>query len=234
MVEFSTLGTFVVVVLGLFLIPGPAVLLVLTRTVQGGRKTGIMTGLGVATGDFVHTMCAAIGLSAVLMTSAFAFSIVKYVGAAYLVYLGVRAILEKPAKPATTSSPATSAMSGTPASAEVLSQGVALNGKPAGVSPLKAYLQAIPAEVLNPKTALFFLAFLPQFVRPEQGSTLSQFLTLGLVFVAMSAAYTTLLVLSIRPLGRIVKRLSWLSRWQGKIIGTIFISLGLKVAAQHR
>lgn len=206
--EFSTLGTFVAVVLGLFLIPGPAVLLVLTRTVQGGRKTGIMTGLGVATGDFVHTMFAAVGLSALLMTSALAFTIVKFVGAAYLVYLGVRALLEKPSDPSLPKVPS--------------------------VTPAKAFLQAIPAEVLNPKTALFFLAFLPQFVHPEQGSTLVQFLMLGLIFVAMSAIYTTLLVVSIRPLGRIVKRLSWLSRWQGKIIGTIFISLGLKVAAQHR
>ena len=206
--DFSTLGTFIAVVLGLFLIPGPAVLLVLTRTVQGGRKTGIMTGLGVATGDFVHTMFAAVGLSALLMTSALAFTVVKFVGAAYLVYLGARALLEKPSDPSLPKVPS--------------------------VTPGKAFLQAIPAEVLNPKTALFFLAFLPQFVHPEHGSTLAQFLALGLIFVAMSAIYTTLLVVSIRPLGRLVKRLSWLSRWQGKIIGTIFISLGLKVAAQHR
>lgn len=208
MIELSTLATFVVVVLGLFLIPGPAVLLVLTRTVQGGRKTGILTGLGVASGDFIHTMGAAVGLSALLMTSALAFNVVKYVGAAYLVYLGVRALLEKSADPSLPKVPA--------------------------VTPARAYLQAIPAEVLNPKTALFFLAFLPQFVHPDLGSSFAQFLELGLVFVAMSALYTTLLVLSIRPLGRLVKRLSWLSRWQGKIIGTIFISLGLKVAAQHR
>ena len=208
MPELSTLSTFVAVVLGLFLIPGPAVLLVLTRTVQGGRKTGIMTGLGIASGDFVHTMCAAVGLSALLMTSALAFNVVKIVGAAYLVYLGIRALLEKPGDPSLPKVPA--------------------------VTPARAFVQAIPAELLNPKTALFFLAFLPQFVRPEQGSTFMQFLMLGLIFVALSAMYTTLLVVSIRPLGRIVKRLTWLNRWQGKIIGSIFISLGLKVAKQHR
>ncbi|WP_397452871.1 LysE family translocator [Pseudomonas sp. NA-150] len=208
MFEPSTLGTFILVVLGLFLIPGPAVLLVLTRTIQGGRNTGIMTGLGVASGDLVHTLCAAVGLSALLMTSALAFNVVKIAGAGYLVYLGIRALLEKP---------------GDPSLPNV-----------ASVTPAKAFLQAIPAEVLNPKTALFFLAFLPQFVHPERGSSFLQFMTLGLIFVAMSASYTTLLVVAIRPLGRLVKRLSWLSRWQGKIIGTLFISLGLKVVTQHR
>jgi threonine/homoserine/homoserine lactone efflux protein len=208
MFDLSTLGTFVAVVLGLFVIPGPAVLLVLTRTVQAGRKAGILTGLGIATGDFVHTLCAAIGLSALLMTSALAFNVVKLVGAAYLVYLGIRALLEKSSDPQLP--------------------------QVAPVSPGRAFLQAIPAEVLNPKTALFFLAFLPQFVHPERGSSLVQFSVLGLIFVVLSALYTTLLVLSIRLIGRIVNRLAWLRRWQGKIIGTIFISLGLKVAVQQR
>ncbi|MGI4813391.1 MAG: LysE family translocator [Janthinobacterium lividum] len=209
MFDVATLATFVAVVLGLFLVPGPAVLLVLSRTVQGGRKTGILTGLGVATGDFVHTLCAAIGLSALLMTSALAFNVVKLVGAGYLMYLGIRALRAQP------------------------TTGPSLPRVPA-VTPTKAFFQAIPAELLNPKTALFFLAFLPQFVHPERGSSLLQFATLGLIFVAMSAAYSTLLAVSIRPLGRLLKRLSWLSRWQGKIIGTIFISLGVKVAVQQR
>ena len=219
MFDFTTLGTFVVVVLGLFLIPGPAVLLVLTRTVQGGRKTGILTGLGIASGDFVHTLCAAVGLSALLMTSALAFNVVKLVGAAYLVYLGIRALMEKPSAPA--------AHGDAPAPGEAMPRAGTL-------TPAKAFLQAIPAEVLNPKTALFFLAFLPQFVHPEHGSTFIQFTVLGLIFVGLSAAYTTLIALTIRPLGKLVRRLSWLARWQGKIVGTIFISLGLKVATQHR
>ncbi len=211
MFETSTLVTFVTVVLGLMLIPGPAVLLVMTRTVQGGRKSGIMTGLGIAAGDLVHTLCASVGLSALLMTSALAFNVVKMVGAAYLIYLGLRAILEKPS-----------------------ASGPAQACAAPAVSPAKAFFQAIPVEVLNPKTALFFLAFLPQFVHPERGSSFLQFTTLGAIFVALSIAYTCLVALSIRPLGRLVKRLSWLSRWQSKIIGTIFISLGVKVATQQR
>lgn len=209
MLDLSTLGTFVAVVFGLFLIPGPAVLLVLTRTVHGGRKAGILTGLGIAVGDFIHTLGASIGLSALLMTSALAFNAVKFVGAAYLVYLGIRALREKQAS---------------------AQQRPALAPVPAS----QAFFQAIPAEVLNPKTALFFLAFLPQFVRPEHGSTFVQFTMLGLIFVGMSALYTTLIVVAIRPLGRLVKRLTWLTRWQNRIIGVLFISLGLRVATQTR
>jgi len=208
MLDIATIATFMAVVLGLFLIPGPAVLLVFTRTLQDGRKTGIFTGLGIAAGDFVHTLCAAVGLSALLMTSALAFNAVKFVGAAYLIYLGIRALRTKSVSPHLP--------------------------KVAPVTATRAFLQAVPAEVLNPKTALFFLAFLPQFVHPEHGSSFLQFALLGLIFVAMSAMYTTLIVLAIRPLGRLVKHLSWLSRWQNKAIGVIFISLGLKVATQTR
>lgn len=208
MFDLSTLSTFVAVVLGLFLIPGPAVLLVLSRTVQSGRKTGVMTGLGIAAGDFVHTIFAAVGLSAVLMTSALAFNAVKFIGAAYLIYLGIRAIRAKQGNP---SLPKVSA-----------------------ITPARAFLQAVPAEVLNPKTALFFLAFMPQFVHPERGTIFFQFAILGLIFVALSSLYTSLIALSIRTLGRVMRHLSWLGRWQGKIVGTIFITLGIKVATQHR
>lgn len=208
MLTFATLATFVAVVLGLFLIPGPAVLLTITRTVQGGRRAGVMTGMGIAMGDLVHTLCAAAGLSAVLMTSALAFDVVKYVGAAYLVYLGVKALRERPSDPQLPAAPS--------------------------VSPSRAFVQAVATEVLNPKTALFFLAFMPQFVHAGEGNVFLQFLVLGLVFVAMSALYTAAIALSVRPLGKFVRRFTWLLRWQGKIIGTIFIGLGLRVALQQR
>ncbi|MBB6671982.1 LysE family translocator [Cohnella nanjingensis] len=208
MFAFSALAAFVVVVLGLFLIPGPAVLLTITRTVQGGRKGGIMTGLGIATGDLIHTLFAAVGLSAILMTSSLAFNFVKYAGVAYLLYLGIKAILEKPADPELPKIPP--------------------------VSPRKAYGQAIMIEVLNPKTSLFFLAFLPQFVHPDRGSSIVQFLVLGLIFVLLSAIYTTVIAVSVRALGRVVKRVSWIGRLSGKIVGTIYIGLGVRVALQQR
>ena len=208
MFEFTALVTYIAVVLGLFLIPGPSVLLVLTRTIQGGRKVGVATGLGVACGDLIHTLCAALGLSVILMSSAAAFNAVKWAGAAYLIYLGVRAFMAK---------------TGTHARLEL----------PA-VTPRQAFFQAIGAEVLNPKTAIFFLAFLPQFVHPESGPSLVQFAVLGLIFSVLSAIYTSLLAISIRPLSRGIKGLSTLRRWEGKIIGTLFMGLGLKVAFQQR
>ncbi|MED4753699.1 LysE family translocator [Brevibacillus choshinensis] len=208
MFTISTLSTFIIVVIGLFLIPGPAVLLTATRTVQGGRQAGIMAGLGIATGDFIHTLCAAIGLSAILMTSATAFQLVKFAGAGYLLYLGIRSMLEKPTDP---SLPQVAPMSN-----------------------LRMYSQAILIEVLNPKTALFFLAFLPQFVHPENGASFLQFLVLGLLFVALSIMYTTLIAVSVRQFGRLVKRVPWMGRWSGKLVGVIYIGLGLKVAFQSR
>ncbi|KHF33931.1 Leucine efflux protein [Paenibacillus sp. P1XP2] len=208
MVSLATLGAFAVIVLGLFVIPGPAVLLVGSRAVQGGRKAGMIAGLGIAAGDLVHTLFASIGLSAILMTSSIAFNAVKFAGAAYLLYLGVRAIMEKPSDPQLPQvAPQTSA---------------------------KIFGQAVVIEVLNPKTSLFFLSFLPQFVHPEQGSTLIQFLILGLVFVMLSVIYTSTLAAGIQAIGRAVKRISWLGRWSGKIVGTIYIALGLKVAFQNK
>ena len=213
MIDFVTLATFVLVVLGLFVVPGPAVLLVLTRTAQGGRPIGIATGAGIATGDLVHTLLAAVGLSALLMTSSLAFGVVKLCGAGYLLWLGVRAVLEKPAAPApqATLPPAASAISSS-----------------------RAFWQAVPAELLNPKTALFFLAFMPQFVHADRGNALTQFLILGLVFAVMSLGWSTMLVFAMRPLGRLVARLGWLQRWKGKLIGAIFVSLGVRVAFQRQ
>jgi threonine/homoserine/homoserine lactone efflux protein len=208
MFDLASIVTYVAVVIGLFLIPGPAVLLVITRTVQGGRKVGIATGLGIASGDLIHTLSAALGLSAILMTSALAFNVVKIAGACYLIYLGARAFFAK-------------------SSATVRMQ-------LPDVSSTQAYFQAVGAEVLNPKTALFFLAFLPQFIHPESGSSLSQFAVLGLIFSGLSAIYTSLISISIRPLSQLIKGLSRLRRWEGKIIGTLFVALGVKVAFQQQ
>lgn len=208
MFDISTLGTFVAVVIGLFLIPGPAVLLTATRTVQSGRQAGIMAGLGIAVGDCLHTLLAALGLSAILLTSALAFNIVKFAGVAYLLYLGVRAFFEKPLDPQMP--------------------------QVAPEKPLKSFGLAILAELLNPKTALFFLAFLPQFVQPERGAVVVQFLVLGLLFAGLGAVYTSMIALSVRPIGKLVKRISWIGRWSGKIVGSIYIGLGLKIALQER
>jgi threonine/homoserine/homoserine lactone efflux protein len=207
MVGTATLLTYAAVVLGLFLIPGPAVLLVLGRAMTGGRRVGMATGLGIACGDLLHTLMATIGLSAVLMTSALAFSIVKYAGVAYLIYLGIRAFMEKSGD---------------------------LEIAPARLidAPL-AFRQAVLAEVLNPKTALFFLAFLPQFVDPGH-EPVAQLATLGLVFAGMSAVYTALIAIAAGSIGQWLKRHRGIGRWQGRVVGTIYLALGFRLALQQR
>ena len=208
MIDPATYLTYLVVVLGLFLIPGPAVLLVLARSVSGGRRIGIATGFGVACGDLVHTVMATVGLSAILMTSALAFEIIKYAGVAYLIYLGVRSFFEQ--------------------------SGPIAVGRVSLISAQQAFHQAVLAEILNPKTALFFLAFLPQFVTPNQGSTLTQLAIFGLTFVVMSAIFTSVLACAAGGLSGWVNRHPRIGRWQGKVIGTIYLSLGLRLALQQR
>jgi threonine/homoserine/homoserine lactone efflux protein len=171
--------TFTLIVLSFQVIPGPATILTITRSLTGGRRVGLATGFGIAIGDMIHTVAVALGLSAILMTSALAFSLVKYLGVAYLLFLGVSAVLQ------------TSTVTKTPAAARI--------------SPHQAFAQAILAEVLNPKTALFFLAFLPQFAQPEHGHVTRQLLLLGAVFVVLSILVTTVIVHAasfMRRLGR--------------------------------
>lgn len=208
MIDLATCAAYTAVVLGLFLIPGPAVLLVLARSISGGRRVGIATGLGVAFGDLIHTVMATFGLSAVLMTSALAFNVVKYAGVAYLVLLGIRAIFEK-------------------------NEDLHLVSSRTIDAP-RAFRQAILAEVLNPKTALFFLAFLPQFIRPDHGAIIVQLSTLGLIFVVMSAVYTSLLALGAGHVSRWLGRHRRIGRWQGRAVGTIYIALGMRLAFQER
>jgi threonine/homoserine/homoserine lactone efflux protein len=208
MIPAATLATYMLVVLGLFLIPGPAVLFVLARATGSGPRTGIATGLGIAAGDLVHTTLATFGLSAILMTSALAFSVVKYAGVAYLLYLGLRAFRAN--------------------------SDLALLPAARAIPPAKAFRQAVLVEMLNPKTALFFLAFLPQFVQPSRRLVIAQFATLGLIFVLMSALYASLVALAAGAFGRWLQRHKSIGRWQGKAIGTLYIGLGLRLALQAR
>jgi threonine/homoserine/homoserine lactone efflux protein len=208
MLDLPLLATYVVVVLGLFAVPGPAVLLTLARAISGGRRVGIATGLGIASGDLVHTLMAAIGLSALLMTSALAFEIVKYLGVAYLVYLGVASLFER-------------------------TQNLRIPSA-RRVAPFQAYRQAVLTEILIPKTALFFLSFLPQFVRPASGSVAAQLALLGLIFVALSAVYTSLIAIGAGGFARWLSRHPGIGRWQGKVVGSIYLALGARLALQER
>lgn len=147
MIDHATLITYVFIVLGFVFIPGPATLLTMAKAVSSGTRAGIATGTGIAAGDLIHTSMAIVGLSAIIATSALVFSIVKYAGAAFLIYLGIRAMLDK--------SP------------------IELNGGAPAIGAGHAFRQAVLTEVLNPKTALFFLAFLPSCGRSTVRSDFS-------------------------------------------------------------
>ncbi|MEJ8572219.1 LysE family translocator [Microbaculum marinum] len=208
MIDQSTLLTYLAVLLGFVFIPGPAVLLTLARATSSGTRVGLATGMGIAVGDLLHTAMTALGLSAIILASAVAFSFVKYLGAAYLVYLGLRAILDR--------------------------SHLAVATAPPLVTSSQAFRQAVIAEVLNPKSALFFLAFLPQFVRPENGSVALQLTVLGGLFVLMGLFSTVVVAVSAGGVGRILRRNPAILRWQGKVVGTIYCALGVRLALQDR
>jgi threonine/homoserine/homoserine lactone efflux protein len=208
MIDLTTLITYVAVVLGFVFIPGPATLLTVARATSSGTRGGLATGVGIAAGDVIHSFMAVVGISAIVAASALLFSVIKYIGAAYLVYLGIRAILHKSA--------ANPAAGGLPISAE------------------KAFRQAILTEVLNPKTALFFLAFLPQFVRPENGSVMLQLTVLGIVFVLLGLVSTAVFAACAGVLGNFLRRNPTVLKWQGKVVGGIYCALGVRLALQER
>ena len=156
MPELSTFAAFAVASLALLLIPGPAVLYIVNRSVSEGRTVGLAAVAGLELGNLVHALAAAAGLSAVLATSATAFNAVKWLGAGYLIFVGVKTLIRRP-EPITTDR--------------------------AAVSHRRAFGQGVVVNVLSPKVALFFLSFLPQFIHTGQGSSGRQALALGIVFV---------------------------------------------------
>ncbi len=184
--------------------PGPGMLYVLARTLAGGRREGILSSLGTFLGGMVHVVAAATGLSLVLATSATAFALVKYAGAAYLVYLGVRMIV-------------------TAGIEEEVSPSV----EPARKSP---FWQGMATEVLNPKTALFFLAFIPQFVNRQHGVLIWQFLILGSISVTLNTSCDLIVTLLAAPIGARLKASSVLRRRQRTVTGITLIGLGAYVA----
>lgn len=208
MIDHATLVTYILIVLGFVFIPGPATLLTMARAASSGTRVGIATGAGIAAGDLIHTSMAIAGLSAIIATSALLFSIVKYAGAGFLIYLGIRAMLDKAP--------------------------IELNGGAPAISADRAFRQAVLTEVLNPKTALFFLAFLPQFVRPEHGSIAAQLAILGLVFVLLGLLSTVVFAVGAGRLGDLLRRHPAVVKWQGKVVGTIYCAVGVRLALQER
>ena len=210
MFDWSSYLVFVLACVALILVPGPAQALVLAKTLSGGRKAGALSAIGLNIGTLVHTLAAALGISAILATSALAFSVVKYLGAAYLVWLGIRSLRSR--APAATTAAAAPVSSG----------------------PGSALFQGVAAGVLNPKVALFFLAFLPQFVDPGRGHVLAQFLVLGATMAVLDTLYELALVgVFARLRGRYLAS-QRVARWQARISGAVLIALGVRLAVQDR
>ena len=204
----STLGVFALASFLLIVVPGPAVLYVVTRSIAQGRRAGLVSMLGIEAGGLVHVAAAAIGLSAIIASSATAFTAVKLAGAAYLIYIGVRRLVSRE---------------------EALPEATV-----AGRSSKRLFAQGVVVNVLNPKTAVFFLAFLPQFVDPARGTVTLQFLVLGLTFVAVAMISDGAYALAAGTAGDWMRGSERVRRWLGRFSGTVFVGLGVTAALTGR
>ena len=192
----------------LILSPGPDMIYVMTRGLSQGRVAGVFSAVGVTLGILVHTVCAALGLAVLLQSSALAFAIVKYIGAAYLVYLGIKALRDKSA--------------------------LSLEKDKASLNFRTIFVQGMLSNLFNPKIALFFLAFLPQFVNPEFGHIPYQMLLLGLIFATCGALFLCTLGYFSGHVGSwlfsrpaIADKIRWLT-------GSVLLGLGLRLAFVRR
>jgi threonine/homoserine/homoserine lactone efflux protein len=202
--DSASLWLFSVAALALLAIPGPAVLYIVVQSAEQGRRVGLASVAGIHLGTLVHVAAAALGLSALIVASAVAFSVVKYAGAAYLVYLGIRKLLERDDPPS-----------------------LAPRREPLR----RAFVRGVVVNVLNPKTALFFLAFLPQFVDADSGGVWSQALVLGFVFVGLGLVTDSLYALAAGTVGSVLRRRRRALR-NGS--GVVFIGLGATAALAKR
>ncbi len=208
MTDTTALAVFMIAALTLNVTPGPNMLYVTTRSLGQGRKAGVVSAIGIGAGNLVHTLAAALGLSALLMSSAIAYSVVKYVGAAYLIYLGVRMILRNEHNSSLTTL--------------------------TDASLRRIFSQAIATSVLNPKVALFFIAFLPQFANPSQGSVALQIAFLGALFSTTGTIVNTTVALLSGSFGDWLQTRPRFSQFQQWFTGSVFVALGTSIALPER
>ncbi|MGA2420964.1 MAG: LysE family translocator [Candidatus Acidiferrum sp.] len=200
----SSLLLFVTGAAILLIVPGPAVLYIVSRSVAHGRPAGLVSAMGVATGTLFHVAAATLGLSALLVSSALAFQCVKYLGAAYLIYLGMRVL-----------------RSGDSYAIEETADRRNLRS---------IYGQGVFVNLLNPKTALFFLAFLPQFVEPAHGHATLQILQLGVLFALMGWFSDSVWAMFAGAIAARIRGSAKLRRAQRNVSGGVLIALGLASA----
>jgi len=206
MIHSSKFLLFLTAALLLAIAPGPGMLYVLARSLAGGRREGVLSSLGTFVGGTVHVLAAAAGVSVVLARSAVAFATVKYAGAVYLCFLGIRMIMDS--RRDSNSLPANTV-----------------------VRARNPFWQGIATEVLNPKTALFFLSFIPQFVNRESGHVFWQFLLLGTISVTLNTSADLVVTMFAGPLGNRIRSSSKFRRTQRTATGAIMIGLGTYLAA---
>jgi threonine/homoserine/homoserine lactone efflux protein len=204
MLDWSTIWLFITAVLLLVFMPGPNTLYIIARSVQQGRKAGLVSCLGVQLGTLFHIAAAAFGLSALLLSSALAFNVVKYLGAAYLVYLGIRTLMSKE----------------TPEAEEQLRK----------TKLSRVFYQGVVVNLLNPKTALFFFAFLPQFIDVERGSVAMQILLLGLILMTLGALSDLSYAAAAGGIGNWLRGNAKFYRFQRYFAGSVYIGLGAATA----
>jgi threonine/homoserine/homoserine lactone efflux protein len=185
-------------------IPGPAVFYVVGRSIGQGRAAGLVSVLGIHVGTLIHVAAAAVGLSALLASSAAAFAVVKYMGAAYLIYLGIQKLRNE--------------------------ESLDVSQEASGIRLRRFFVQGVVVNVLNPKTALFFLAFLPQFVDPTRGNVVGQILFLGILLTAMGLTSDTLWALSAGTVAHLLRGNPRWMRTQRYVSGGMLISLGVASA----
>jgi threonine/homoserine/homoserine lactone efflux protein len=206
----ASLGVFVTATLVLLVIPGPAVLYIVGRSIEQGRLAGFVSDLGIHTATLVHVAAATLGLSAVLASSAIAFNVVKYAGAAYLVWLGLKRILGR-------------------------TEGAGAATVPRRLGYGRLYREGFVVNLLNPKTALFFFAFLPQFVEPGRGHVALQIAFLGLLFGVLGLISDGCYALAAGTAGELLKRSRAYLRFERYVSGGLLIALGITAAfAGHR
>ncbi|HEU0248590.1 MAG TPA: LysE family translocator [Gaiellaceae bacterium] len=202
--EAPSVGLFVVAALALLLVPGPAVVYIVARSIHEGRRAGLASVVGIHVGTLVHIAAATLGLSALIVSSAVAFTAVKVAGAIYLVGLGLWTLFSHRAEP-----------------------DVALGGER---NLRRAFAQGIVVNVLNPKTALFFLAFLPQFVDPNAAHPALQIAFLGVLFALLGLVTDSTWALAAGTAGGVLRRSRRFVRTQRYVTGTVYVGLGVATA----
>ncbi|MDX6452175.1 MAG: hypothetical protein QOH16_2224 [Gaiellaceae bacterium] len=204
----STIALFLLAATALAVVPGPAVAYIVTQSIDQGRRAGIVSALGVASGGLVHVAAATVGLSALIASSATAFTVVKLVGAAYLIVVGIRRILA--------------------------GEGAEPESRALQAPLRRIYRQGVIVNVLNPKTALFFLAFLPQFVDPNRGAVWTQVAVLGIAFVSVAVLSDLSYALVSDAIAGRIRRTGTGAKVRRWLTGGVFVALGITAAAARR